>query len=78
MCFKQEPIFTLGVKVLKLGYQLKYLCSIISSTENDFNVRLVKALNATDRLSTLWKYELDKLNQNFLWWLYGCFTITGH
>ena len=42
-CFKQERVFpTLSDKLLKFVDQLKYIGSIISSTESDVNLHLAK------------------------------------
>ena len=46
--------------------QFMYLGSSVSSTKNDFNIRLAKAGNAIERLSLLWKSDLsDKIKCNF-------------
>ena len=47
--------------------QFTYLGSDISSTEKDVNINLMKAWNATDRLSIIWKSDLsDKIKEDFL------------
>ena len=48
----------LGV-FLKLVHKFNFFGSSVSSTENDFNMRLVKACTAIDRLSFMWKSELS-------------------
>ena len=50
----------LGSRKLELVDQFKYLGSNISSTENDDNIRLAKAWDAIDRLSTKFKSELSE------------------
>ena len=54
VCFKQDEIIsTLTDKLLKLVDHFTYLCSNISSTESDVNVRTGKAWSANDRLPTI-------------------------
>ena len=61
-----------------------YLGSNISSTENDVNIRIGKALNAINRLMTIWRYDLSgKIKRDFFFHagaisvlLHGCTTST--
>ena len=67
MCFNQRgDIFTLNGSSLKLEYKFTYLGSSVSSTEKDVNTRLSKAWTAIDRISIIWKSDLnDKINAVF-------------
>ena len=53
-----KNIFILSGKRLELGKLFTYLGSNISSTESDVNIHLVKAWNAIDWLSIIWKFDL--------------------
>ena len=54
MCFNQKrDIFTLNGGSLNLEENFTYLRSIVRSTENDINMRLVKAWSAINRLSII-------------------------
>ena len=66
MCFNQKgDISTLNGGSLKLVDKFS-LGSIISSTENDINVRIAKIWITIDRLSIIWKSDLsDKIKRNF-------------
>ena len=66
-CFKQKGgILTLINKPLKLMDPITYLSSDISSTESNVSIRLVRAWNAIDRLSVIWKSDLsDKIKQDY-------------
>ena len=58
MCFNQKgDISTLNSGPLKLLDKFTYLGSTVSSTENDINTRLGKALTAIDRLLVIWKSD---------------------
>ncbi len=47
-------------------YKVTYLGRNFSSTENDIDIRLMKALTAIDRLSIIWKSDLtDKMKHSF-------------
>ena len=82
MCFNQkEDISILNGGSLKFMDKFTYLGSSISSTENDFNMWLVKAWTVIDRLLIIWKSDLsDKIKCNFFQvtvvsiLLYGCTT----
>ena len=55
-----------GSKPLKLVDQFSYLGSNISFTESDVSIYLVKAWDAIDRLSIIWKTDLsNKIKQDF-------------
>ena len=54
---KQEAIFILNGKPLKLVHQFTYLSSNISFTERDINIPLVKARTTIDRYSVIWKSD---------------------
>ena len=88
MCFNQRSdISTLKGGPLKLVDKFTLLGSSVSSTENDINTQLAKALTATDSLSIIWKSDLtDKVNRSFFFQvsvvsilLYRCttWTLTG-
>ena len=66
-CFdKKEDISTLNGGSLKLVDKFTYLGSIVSSTENDINIRQTKTWIAIDRLSIIWKATLsDRIKLNF-------------
>ena len=84
MCFNQKgDISTLNGSSLKLVDKFTYLGSNASSTEKDINTRLAKAWTAIDRLSVLWKLDLNnKIERSFFQaavmsiLLYGCTTWT--
>ena len=84
MYFKQDgAISTLNGKPLKLVDQFTYLCSNISLTESDVDIRIGKAGAAIDRLLVKWKSDLsDKIKLEFFQavtmtvLLYGCNTRT--
>ena len=64
---------------LKVVDKFMYLRTSASSTENDNNMRLTKALTAIDKLFIIWKWELsNKIKCNFFQavlvsiLLYGC------
>ena len=88
MCFKQKrTISTLSGIPLKLVDQFTHLGSNISSIEIDVNIRLVKELTTSERLSILWKFDLsDKMIRDFFQavdvsiLLFGCtkWTLTKH
>ena len=59
MSFKRGAISTQSGEPLKLVDKFTYLGSSISSTESDVDIRLVKAWNAIDRLSVIWKSDLS-------------------
>ena len=67
MCFNQRSsISSLMGGPLKLVDKFTYFGSIVSSTENDINTRLVKAWTAIDWLSVIWKSDLtDKIKSSF-------------
>ena len=84
MCYNQTgEISTLDGTSLKLLDKFTYLGSSVSSTEKDIDMRLTKAWTPIDRLSIIWKSDLnDKMKQSFLQavivsiLLYGCTTWT--
>ena len=84
MCYNQAGnIATLDGASLKLVDKFTYLGSSVSSTEKDIDTRLTKAWTAIDRLSIIWKSDLnDKMKRGFfqaavvLILLYGCTTWT--
>ena len=60
----------------KTGTKFTYLDSRVSSTESDITIRLVKAWNALDRLTIIWRSVLsDKykefFSKNLLYWCYS-------
>ena len=70
-------------KPFKSKDQFIYLGSNISSTESDVIINRVKACNAVDRLSIIWKSDLTgKIKRDFFYavavsiLLYGCTTGT--
>ena len=67
MCFNQSgEISTLNGVSLKLVDKFIYLGSSVSSTENDINKQIAKALTTIDRLSVIWKLnQSDKLKRSF-------------
>ena len=66
MCFNQRgEISTLNSSSLKLVDKFIYLGSSVLSTEKDINTRLAKAWTAIDRLSVIWKSDLnDKIRRS--------------
>ena len=84
MCYNQTGnITTLDGASLKLINKFTYLGSSVSSTENDIDTRLMKAVHAIDRLSIIWKSDLtDKMKRSFFQaavvsiLLYECTTWT--
>ena len=84
MCSNQTGnIATLDRASLKLVDKFTNLGSSVSSTEKDIDTRLTKAWTAIDRLSIIWKSELnDKMKRSFFQaavvsiLLYGCTTWT--
>ena len=82
MCFKQEVIFTLSGKLLKLVDKFTYLDSNILLTENNINMCLAKAWTAIDRLLIISKSDIsNKIKQDFFQavavsvLLYRCTTL---
>ena len=76
-------ITTLDGTSLKLVDKFTYLGSCFSSTEKDIDTRLTKAWTTIDRLSIIWKSDLnDKMKRSFFQaavvsiLLYGCTTWT--
>ena len=74
--------FILTGKLQKVVDLLIYLGSIISSTESDVSIHLVKIWITIDMLSIIWKSDLsDKIKRGFLQalavsiLLYGCATF---
>ena len=67
ICFNQRGnISTRKGGPLKLVDKLTYLESSVLSTENDINMRLIKAWTPIDRLSDTWKSDLtDKIKRSF-------------
>ena len=65
MSFNQTgDISTLNGSSLKLVDKFTYLGSSVSSTETDIDTRLTKAWTAINKLSVIWKSDLnDKMNQ---------------
>ena len=60
MCLNErDDISTQNGSSLKLVDMFTYLGSSVSSTENDTDTLLVKALAAIDRLSVIWKSDLN-------------------
>ena len=84
MCYNQTgDISTQDGTPLKLVDKFTYLGSSVSSTEKDIDTRLTKAWTAIDRLSIIWKWDLnDKMKRSFFQaavvsiLLYGCTTWT--
>ena len=86
LCFNQTgDISTLNGSNLKLVDKFTYLESSVSSIETDINknTRLAKGWTGTDRLSVIWKSDLnDKMKRSFFQaaivsiLLYGCTTWT--
>ena len=84
MCFnKTGDISTLNSSSLKLIDKFTYQGSSVSPTEKDIKTWLTKAWTATDRLSVIWKSDLnDKIKRSFFKaavvsiLLYGCTTWT--
>ena len=84
MCYNHTGnISTLDGTSLKLVDKFTYLGSSVSSTKKDIDTRLTKAWTAIDRLSIIWKSDLnDKMKCSFfqvavvLILLYGCTTWT--
>ena len=65
MEYMRDEISTLEGGPLKLVDKFTYLGGSVSSTENDINRRLAKAI--IDRLSVIWKLDLaDKIKRSFL------------
>ena len=56
---QKGDISTLKGRSLKLVDKFTYLGSSVSSTKNDINLRLAKALTAIDRLSVIWKSDMS-------------------
>ena len=67
MCYNQTGnISTLDGSPLKLVDKLTYLESSVSSTEKDIDTRLTMAWTAINRLSIIWKSDLnDKMKRSF-------------
>ena len=84
MCYNQTgDISTLEGTPLKLVDKFTYLGSSVESTEKDIETRLTKAWTAINRLSIIWKSDLnDKMKRSFFQaavtsiLLYGCTTWT--
>ena len=84
MCFNQAgDISTLDGTSLKLVDKFTYLGSSVSSTEKDIDTQLTKAWTTIDKLSIIWKSNLnDKMKRSFFQaavgsiLLYGCTTLT--
>ena len=84
MCYNQTgDISTLDGSPLKLVDKFTYLGSSVASTEKDIDMRLMKAWTAINRLSIIWKSDLnDKMKRSFFQaaiasiLLYGCTTWT--
>ena len=84
MCFNETgDISSLNGSALKLVDKYTYLGSSVSSNETDFDTRLAKAWTAIDRLSVVWKSDLnDKMKRSFFQaaivsiLLNGCLTWT--
>ena len=84
MCYNQTgDISTLDGTPLKLVDKFTYLGSSVASTEKDIDTRLTKAWTAINRLSIIWKSDLnDKMKRSFFQaavasiLLYGCTTWT--
>ena len=67
VCFNQKrDISTLNGRSLKHVEKFNYLRSSISATENDINMRIVKAWTAINRLLVIWKSDLSvKIKPSF-------------
>ena len=69
MCFNQNlkiKISTLKGGSLKLVDKFTYIGSSISSTKNDINTWLTKAVTAIDRLLVIWRSDLsEKIKHSF-------------
>ena len=84
MCFNQAgDISTLDGISLKLVDKFTYLGSSVSSTKKDIDTRLTKTRTAIDKLSVIWKSDLnDKMKRSYFQvtvmsiLLYGCTTWT--
>ena len=84
MCFNQTgDISTQIGSSLKLVDKFTYLGSSVSSTETDIDTQLPKAWTAINRLSVIWKSDLNnKMKRSFFQaavvslLLYGCTTWT--
>ena len=84
MCYNQTgDISTLEGTPLKLVDKFTYLGSSVESTEKDIETRLAKAWAAINRLSIIWKSDLnDRMKRSFFQaavtsiLLYGCTTWT--
>ena len=84
MCFNQTGyISTLDGSTLKLVDKFTYLGSSVSSTEKDIDTWLPKAWTVIDKLSIIWKWDLNnKMKRSFFQaavvsiLLYGCTTWT--
>ena len=84
MCYNQTgDITTQDGAPLKVVDKFTYLGSSVSSTENDIDTWLTKALTAIDRLLIKWELDLtDKMKRSFFQaavvsiLLYGCTTRT--
>ena len=82
MCYNQTgDISTLDRTPLKLVDKFTYLGSSVASTEKDIDTRLTKAWTAINRLSIIWKSDLnDEMKRSFFQaavtsiLLYGCTT----
>ena len=60
MCFNQRSdTSTLNGSSLKLVDKFTYLGGSVSSTETDINTWLAKAWKAIDKLSVIWKSDLN-------------------
>ena len=84
MCFNQTgDISTLNGSSLKLVDKFTYLGSSVSSTETDIDTQLTKEWTVINRLSIIWKSDLNhKMKRSFFQaaivsiLLYGCITWT--
>ena len=84
ICFNQAGDISLLERTsLQLIVIFTYLGSSVSSTETDIDTRLTKAWAAIDKLSIIWKSNLnDKMKRSFFQaavvsiLLYGCITWT--
>ena len=84
MCYNQTgDISTLDETLLKLVDKFNYLGSSVVSTEKDIDKRLTNTWTAINRLSIIWKSDLnDKMKRSFYLaavasiLLYGCTTWT--
>ena len=67
MCYNQTgDISTLDGTPLKLVDKFTYLGSSVASTEKDIDTRLTKAWTAINRVSIIWKSDLnDKMKRSF-------------